>query len=118
MAGDGDLPEGAQERLDALSRLLVSVEASREATMSKIAELACGLIASCDYVSMTIVERGRPETVGANDDRAVDVDAAQYRGGTGPCLEAIAQQRIVRVPSLPGSAAQWGDRVASAAAVG
>src|SRR5438128_2553823 len=75
----GDLPRGAQERFDTLAQMLVSVESSREATMSKIAELACGLVDGCDYVSLTVVDRGRPETVGATDDRAVDVDAAQYR---------------------------------------
>src|SRR5205085_7738116 len=63
----------------------------------------------------TVVDRGRPETVGATDHRATDVDAAQYRNGSGPCLDAITNQRIVRVPSLPGSAAEWGERVAAAA---
>src|SRR4051812_35727677 len=111
----GDLPRGAQERFDTLSQMLISVESSREATMSKIAELACGLIDGCDYVSLTVVDRGRPETMGATDDRAIDVDAAQYRSGSGPCLDAIANQRVVRVPSLPGSGEAWGEAVASAA---
>src|SRR3954471_20015956 len=111
----GELPGSAREHLDALSRMLVSVEGTREATMSKIADLARGVVPGSDYVSITVVERGRPETVGATDDRAVEVDAAQYRSGSGPCLDAITNQRLVRVPSLPDAAAAWGQPGASAA---
>jgi GAF domain-containing protein len=113
MAGD---PSGLEVGLEALARIVVSVDASRDSTMVKIAELACGLLEGCDLVSVTMLERGRPETVGATDDDALAVDLAQYESRSGPCLAAIHDERIVRVPSLPDAGSAWGATVASTAA--
>jgi GAF domain-containing protein len=111
----GDPSAATQDTYDALSRMVVSVESTRDATMAKIAELGCGLLEACDFVSLTLIERGRPETAGATHDDAVALDEAQYDARSGPCLTAIRDQRVVRVRSLPGAKATWGEKVGQAA---
>jgi GAF domain-containing protein len=112
MAGD---PSGLEGTLEALARIVVSVESSREASMAKIAELGCGLLESCDFASVTLMERDRPRTASASDDDATGMDEAQYEGRSGPCLAAIHDQRVVRTDSLAGEQSRWGELVAAAA---
>jgi GAF domain-containing protein len=111
----GDPSEAVREAFASLSRMVLRVESSREATMTQIAAVACGLIEGCDLVSLTLVERQRPETAGATHPEALDLDHAQYGAGSGPCLTAINEERTIRVPSLPDTARQWGEPLAAAA---
>ncbi|MFD1050844.1 ANTAR domain-containing response regulator, partial [Kibdelosporangium lantanae] len=54
-----------------------------------------------------------PETLAYTDERALRVDQEQYRAGVGPCLEAAASGRIVRM-SMETAEERWADFVASA----
>lgn len=89
-----------EEAFEALQGLLIGTQESREATMSTIAALACGIHDGCDLVSITMIDRERPHTAAATDPDAIALDNVQYKSGTGPCLEAMREGRIVRVATL------------------
>jgi len=102
---------------DALGMLVLSSAESLEATLTAVAALGCDAHAGCDMVSLTLVEGGKPRTVATTDAAAVVFDDAQYRSGTGPCVEAMTAQRIVRVDDLLVDP-RWEDLAAAAAEAG
>jgi GAF domain-containing protein len=55
------------------------------------------VIPGADIASITLFRNGVPSTAACTDHRALDLDAAQYRAGAGPCLQAAETGRIVRV---------------------
>jgi hypothetical protein len=67
----------------------------REVT-AQAARLVPGDLAS----SVTVLSDGRPSTVAATDDLALDLDRVQYRLGTGPCLQAAGSREVVEVADL------------------
>jgi hypothetical protein len=45
--------------------------------MRRVAKTGCAVLAGCDSESITIIERGRPVTVGSTNDTAQALDDAQ-----------------------------------------
>ncbi len=56
-----------------------------------------------------------PETVASSRERVLEVDAARYAAGKGPCLEAARTGQVVRV-SVQQAAGRWPEFAASARA--
>lgn len=54
-------------------------------------------IPGADYVGVTLLREGQPYTAAASDELVHELDAAQYTGGTGPCLHAADTRQLVRV---------------------
>jgi GAF domain-containing protein len=54
-------------------------------------------LTNCTSASVTVIERGRPITVGSTNDTAQVLDDAQYAAGDGPCLTAAHEHRVVRI---------------------
>jgi GAF domain-containing protein len=75
-------------------------EPDTERTLARICELAVSIVDGCDHAGITVVRRGRPETVAASDDVPAKVDALQYQTRQGPCLEAIVEHRTFRSHDL------------------
>jgi transcriptional regulator with GAF, ATPase, and Fis domain len=83
----------------AVARAL-QAEPTVERTLARVTELAVSVIGGCDHAGITVVRRGRPETVAASDKIPARVDALQYQTRQGPCLDAITDERINRSQDL------------------
>jgi transcriptional regulator with GAF, ATPase, and Fis domain len=83
----------------AVARAL-QAEPTEEQTLARIAELAVTVIDGCDHAGITVVRRGRPETVAASDEVPARVDALQYQTRQGPCLDAITDESTYRSHDL------------------
>ena len=112
-----DADARSSPRFDALWRTVVSDDANLQAAMRRVAETGCAVLADCDSASVTIIERGRPVTVGSTNDTAQALDDAQYAAGEGPCLTAAQEGRMIRIDDT-GNDERWPRFVASARANG
>jgi GAF domain-containing protein len=68
-------------------------------TLRRVADLAQDIIAGSDMASVTLKVPGHPRATVYTDDRAFEIDGAQFRAGIGPSLEAIRCQAVQRVDS-------------------
>jgi hypothetical protein len=85
-----DRPSGRVEPpLNSLAELRLS-DQTLDAVLGRIGALALRTLPGWDAVAASMVERDRVATFGTTDDRINPVDQAQYDGGGGPCLDAIA----------------------------
>lgn len=114
MGGD-EVVELLDEVADAMVALTSALETGADAT--EIQDVICAeairVVPGADMASITAVLDAGPETLAYTDDRALWVDQAQYRAGVGPCLEAAASGRIVRM-STETAEERWSEFVASA----
>jgi len=108
-------PEGLDSALRILSRLL-HAEETLDATLGRVAGLACRTLGACDMASVTLMDNGRPSTP-AQTEPASHLDGAQYRSQRGPCLEAYSLRKVVR-GTIPDSADHWPEFTATAAEAG
>ena len=109
-------PEGLDSAIRVLSRLLLTEE-TLEATLDRVASLACRTLDACDMASVTMIKDGKPSTPVQTDPLAGDLDAAQYRSEKGPCLEAYSVRQVVR-GTVPDCAGHWPEFTAAAAEAG
>jgi GAF domain-containing protein len=108
--------DGVDNAVRILSRLVLAEE-TLEATLSRVASLACRTLEPCDMASLTMINDGRPSTPVQTDPLAGELDAVQYRSDHGPCLEAYSVRQVVR-GTIPGSADRWPDFTAAAEKAG
>lgn len=71
-----------------------------DATLTRVVNLACRGIGSCDFASVTSFDRSAPRTLVSNDPIADEIDGAQYEDASGPCFDAFREQRAVSIPSI------------------
>ena len=90
---------GLAGQFAAVARALQS-EATVEATLQRIVEVARLIVPGCHHAGITVLRRGRPETPAATDDVSAAVDAVQYETGEGPCLSAIVEDDMFRTGDL------------------
>jgi GAF domain-containing protein len=109
-------PEGVDNAVRILSRLVLAEE-TLEATLTRVASLACRTLDGCDLASLTMINDGRPSTPVQTDSAASDLDAAQYRSERGPCLEAYSVRQVVR-GTIPASADRWPEFTSAATKAG
>lgn len=69
-------------------------------TLTRIVELARDALPA-DLAGVTTIVEGRLSTAVFTDDAAPHIDAHQYVGGSGPCVEAFRSQRTIRIDSVP-----------------
>src|SRR5438105_12033978 len=109
-------PDGLDSAVRILSRLLLSEE-TLEATLSRVAGLACRTLEACDMASVTMINDGRPSTPVQTHPAVGALDAAQYRSERGPCLEAYSVRHVVR-GTISESAGRWPEFTAAASEAG
>ena len=109
MAIDSD---GVDNAVRILSRLVLAEE-TLEATLTRVAGLACRTLVPCDMASLTMISDGRPSTPVQTHPLAGDLDATQYRSEQGPCLEAYSVRQVVR-GTIPACADRWPEFTAAA----
>jgi GAF domain-containing protein len=112
-----DADARSSPRFDALWQTVVSEDANLQGAMRRVAETGCAVLADCDSACITIIERGRPVTVGSTNDTARALDDAQYSAGAGPCLAAAQEGRTIRIDDT-GNDERWPKFAASARANG
>lgn len=70
-------------------------------TLNHVASRARDAVAGCDEVSVTLSRsRGRTETPAGTGELAFACDRVQCELGEGPCLGAIDDSRLIRVPDM------------------
>lgn len=85
---------------------LASGEMSLSALLIHVAEYAAAAIPGADGAGVTLLQRGRADTIVASADFVREVDVVQYGIGEGPCITAAAQGVTVRSGAL-GTDATW-----------
>ena len=109
-------PDGLDHAVRILSRLLLAEE-TLDATLSRVAGLACRTLEACDMASVTMMNGGRPSTPVQTHPAAGDLDSAQYRSEKGPCLQAYSVRQVVR-GTISESADRWPEFTTAAAKAG
>jgi hypothetical protein len=70
-------------------------------TLRGVVYSAVGTIPGAGYAGITVTEGRRVlRTPAATDELVVKVDEAQYETAQGPCVDALYEARVVRVPDL------------------
>jgi hypothetical protein len=88
---------GLSQGLLELSRVIAE-GAVEPADLTRYAlDFTCAVVPGSRWASVTRLDAGQPgaRTLAANDPRAAAVDACQYEADEGPCLAAIAEDRVV-----------------------
>jgi GAF domain-containing protein len=78
-----------QPAFDELGRISFA-EHSLDSLLSTVTTLATRVLPGEPVTSVTIIAEGRPMTVASSGQLALDLDEAQYRLGSGPCLTAAS----------------------------
>ncbi len=101
-----------QSSLNSLSHL-VSDTLALEDLLTRVAEFAVRAIPQADGAGVTLIERGRADTIVASAPFVSEVDAIQYGLGEGPCISAATEGRTFRSGSLGGESLwpRFGPRV-------
>ena len=94
-----------QSSLASVSRLVTDTLALED-LLTRVAESAVCAIPRADGAGVTLLERGRADTIVASAPFVSEVDAIQYRLGEGPCISAAADGHTVRSGSL-GRESRW-----------
>src|SRR3954470_7730326 len=109
----GPLTDPRAEALALLARFQVADVTVGEA-LNEIAGITLGALPAAAVAGMTMLgEGGRPTTAVYTDEDSPEIDAAQYREGKGPCLDAWRQNRVVRVPDVRRAAGEYPGFVAA-----
>ncbi|MDQ6797988.1 MAG: GAF and ANTAR domain-containing protein [Actinomycetota bacterium] len=69
-------------------------------TLTRIVALARDALPA-DLAGITTIVEGSPSTAVFTDDAAPRIDAHQYVGGSGPCVEAFRMQATIRIDNVP-----------------
>jgi GAF domain-containing protein len=104
------------ENLKNLQDALLSTQ-SVEQFLHELAELAARLSDGGLSCGMTMQPSGRPVTMACSDPLAAQVDEVQYQLDDGPCLQAMRQNRLVRIEDT-AEKAYWPEFEAQAASHG
>jgi GAF domain-containing protein len=64
-------------------------------------------VSGCEEVGVTILSAGRPHTAAYTTVQTLEIDAAQYALGEGPCLDAARTRRENRVDDLVVDDGRW-----------
>jgi GAF domain-containing protein len=94
-ADRGEVEEvtGALEALGAA----LDVGTEVDVLLQQVCQHVLVVVPGAEMVSVTLVRGGVAQSAVCTDDRALRIDAKQYEIGDGPCLEAAATGKIVRV---------------------
>src|SRR3954471_14806317 len=85
---------------DSLAAVARELNAPRDldTTLHTIVEVAARSLVGVDHVGISVAcAGGHLETRAATDGFVLELDALQYQLGEGPCLHAIAAERLVRI---------------------
>ena len=87
-------------------------------TFDRIAERAVDVVPACDFVGITLRDKGRTRSVAVTAEAAAVCDDLQYEVGEGPCLDAISEDEAYLIEDVATDPRwpRWGPRAAGAGA--
>ena len=68
--------------------------------LHRVTELAVTLVPDCQGASLTMYDRGRPQSAAADAEWAGKLDDLQHREQEGPCLDCLREGSVMRVRDL------------------
>ncbi len=93
--------------LAALAQFQITRFTAGEA-LQRIADVTVDAIPAADVAGMTMLgDDEQPTTAIYTDDDSPEIDAAQYREGRGPCLDAWRTKRVVRIDQIEEATADY-----------
>lgn len=93
-AGSFDLAALTARLIELSRQIATATEHDRIDRLAAALELACGCVTGARWASLT--QQGeRPKTPAASHELARQLDEAQYRTGSGPCLTALETGAVV-----------------------
>jgi transcriptional regulator with GAF, ATPase, and Fis domain len=107
--------DAAREGLAVLARYVIGGE-TLGATLARVTHLASTSVPA-DMAGITMLVEGRPTTAVFTDDDAPAIDAHQYDGAGGPCMDAFTHRRPVSLPLIADDT-RWPQFTATAAHFG
>jgi GAF domain-containing protein len=116
-------PEQLSDHLDEVTGALEALTATfddapdLDVLLQTVCEQVIKVIPGADMASVTLLHPEAPQTAASTDRRAVEIDAAQYTQGDGPCLRAAASGEVVRV-EIETAKALWPHFAATSLAAG
>jgi GAF domain-containing protein len=69
-------------------------------TLQRLVELTPELFPTCDFVGVSLIERGKVRTPAGTNERLRELDESQFEIGQGPCRDAIRTHATVVVHDL------------------
>ncbi|UJW30423.1 GAF and ANTAR domain-containing protein [Saccharothrix sp. AJ9571] len=117
------------ERPDPLARLdatteavlvlqeIAAAEEPLDDVLGRVGATAARALPGADGATITVLTGEEPRTAAWTDRRLVDIDAGQYAGSRGPCLEAARTHRTVRTV-VSACHRQWPEFAAAAEEAG
>jgi GAF domain-containing protein len=112
-----------RQQLDEVTGALEALSAALESSgeLETMLQLVCHqviqVVPGADMASVTLVRDGEATTAACTDERVFSIDVDQYRAGDGPCLQAAATGKIVRV-EVETAIERWPEFTRSALAAG
>ena len=92
--------EGAfNDSLNALSEFFVG-DKTMQQTLERVAAMRTVALPKAEFVGITMMVNGRPQTAVFTDPVSPEVDRAQYDAGSGPCLDAFRTGDIHGIDSM------------------
>ena len=93
------MADGTDIPLDAVAALSAHLleEGSLDDVLLRVSEASVQYVTGAEAASVSIIDDGRFTTFGATGGLPVAADERQYEAGTGPCLDAARDNRIVIV---------------------
>ncbi|WP_186355978.1 GAF and ANTAR domain-containing protein [Streptomonospora sp. PA3] len=86
-------------------------------TLADLTEVIVRALGDADGCGITVVRDGRPVTLSYSAELAAVNDESEYTLGTGPCLEALAEEAEVESRDLAAET-RWGDYPSIVTALG
>lgn len=89
-----------------------------EVTFDRIARRAVDVVPACDFVGITLWEKGGTRSVAVTAEAATVCDDLQYEVGEGPCLDATCEDEAYLIEDVATDPRwpRWGPRAAGAGA--
>ena len=87
------------DSLNALSKFFVG-DKTMQQTLDRVAEVTTVALPRAEFVGITMMANGRPQTTVFTDVASPEIDQAQYDTGSGPCLDAFRTGDIHRIDSM------------------
>ena len=87
-----------RESLAALSQFFVG-DRTMEESLLRVAEMTTEAVPDAEFVGITMMNRGRPQTTVFTHPDAPEIDQRQYEADSGPCLESFRRGEVIRLDS-------------------
>jgi GAF domain-containing protein len=108
--------DGVTVALEALASALDDA-GELDTTLELVCRQVVDVLPDADLASVTLIRASRPVTAAATDSIVDEIDAAQYRAGSGPCLEAATTGKLVRA-DVASAHRRWPEFASSAIEAG